>query len=240
MILYSSRWSEAELESFIRQASLLRDAGRKVELISRKFLGTPYLESTLVGTMDTKEVLVINLEGVDCFTLLDYVEAMRISSSFAGFKKNVARVRYREGRVSFSARNHFFTDWGEYSTGRVVDATQSVGGVKTEKVVKILNASEDRSQLLPGLKPRRREICFVPSDALDEAAIGRLETGDYIGIYSLREGLDVSHAGIVIKAGGAVYLRHASSAEGLRKVLDEDLRRYISTRPGLVVLRPKG
>ncbi len=240
MILYTGRWSEAELDSFIRQASLLGDTGEKVEFISRQFLGTAYRESTLVGTMATEEVLVINLEGVDCFTLLDYVEAMRISSSFVCFEDNVARVRYREGILSFSARNHFFTDWREYGAGRIDDVTQSVGGVKTEKVVKILNVSEDGSQLLPGVEPRMRELCFVPSDALDDAAVGRLETGDYVGIYSRREGLDVSHAGIVIKAGGSVYLRHASSAKGRRKVLDENLRRYVSTRPGLVVLRPKG
>jgi N-acetylmuramoyl-L-alanine amidase-like len=240
MILYSSRWSEAELDSLMRQASMLGDTGEKVEFISRQFLGTAYRESTLVGTMDTEEVLVINLEGVDCFTLLDYVEAMRISSSPAGFKNNVAKVRYHEGRISFSARNHFFTDWGEYGAGRIDDVTRSVGGIKTEKVVKILNVSEDGSYLVAGLEPRMREICFVPSDALDEGVIKRLQTGDYVGIYSRRKGLDVSHAGIVIKAGGSVYLRHASSAEGRRKVLDEDLRRYISARPGLVVLRPKG
>ncbi len=240
MILYSSRWSEAELDSFMRQASMLGDIGEKVEFISRQFLGTAYRESTLVGAIDTEEVLVINLEEVDCFTLLDYVEAMRISSSFAGFENNVAEVRYREGRVSFSTRNHFFTDWREYNAGRIDDATQSVGGIKTEKVVKILNISEDGLQLLPGIEPRMREICFVPSHALDEAAVGRLETGDYVGIYSRRKGLDASHAGIVIKTAGSVYLRHASSTEGRRKVIDEDLRRYISTRPGLIVLRPKG
>jgi N-acetylmuramoyl-L-alanine amidase-like len=239
MILSSGRWSEAELDGFIRQASLLRHTGEKVEFISRQFLGTAYRESTLIGTADTEEVLVINLEGVDCFTLLDYVEAMRISASFSDFKNNVGRVRYRNGRVSFLDRNHFFTDWREYGADRIDDITARVGGVKARNAVKMLNSREDGSYFLPGIEVKRREICFIPSDDLDGAIIGRLETGDYVGIYSRLEGLDVSHAGIVIKRGGSVYLRHASSAEGRRKVVDEDLLNYISSRPGLVVLRPK-
>lgn len=236
----TGKWSESELDGIIRQASLIRNLGEKIEFISHQFLGTAYRESTLTGTADTEEVLVINLEGVDCFTLLDYVEAIRISASPADFKNNVVKVRYRNGKVSFRDRNHFFTDWREYNEDRIDDVTGTVGGGKERKVVKMLNLKEDGSYFLPGIEVRRREICFVPYCDLDDHVMGRLRSGDYIGIYSRSEGLDVSHAGILIKTGGSVYLRHASSAEGARKVIDEDLMRYISARRGLVVLRAKG
>ena len=64
------------------------------------------------------------------------------------------------------------------------------------------------------------------------------ETGDYVGIYSKTEGLDVSHTGIIIKQGSLVYMRHASSVKKHMKVLDEELMEYLKARPGLIVLRP--
>lgn len=240
MIVNTGKWSEAQLDDIMRQASLISHTSEKIEFISSQFLGTSYRQSTLTGTAVTAEVLVIDLEGVDCFTLLDYVEAMRISASLDGLKNNVARVRYRHGKVSFRDRNHFFTDWREYSADRITDVTGAIGGGKARKVVKMLNLKEDGSYFLPGIEVRRREICFIPSDDLDDNVMGGLQSGDYIGIYSRSEGLDVSHAGILIKTGGSVYLRHASSAGGVGKVVDEDLMRYISSRPGLVVLRAKG
>jgi hypothetical protein len=238
-LLNTGKWTEAKLDSFIREASRLGQPGERIELISRHFLGTAYQESTLKGNPDTEEVLVINLEGIDCFTFLDYVEAMRISVSFRDFRNNVVKVRYQNGRISFQERNHFFTDWREYGADRVDDVTGPVGGGKSRKVVKMLNLREDGSHFLQGIDAKRREISFVPSDDLDDLIVGRLETGDYAGIYSPLDGLDVSHAGIVVKKGGSVYLRHASSAERTRKVVNEDFVRYIASRPGLVVLRPK-
>jgi hypothetical protein len=65
----------------------------------------------------------------------------------------------------------------------------------------------------------------------------RLSTGDYAGIYTEREGLDVSHVGIIIRRQGALFLRHASSVPDERAVIDQDLREYMKGRPGLIVLR---
>lgn len=239
MILNTGRWSRAELDNMIRQASLLKHAGEKVEFISENFLDTAYRESTLTGNADTEEVLVINLEGVDCFTLLDYVEAMRSSGSFDEFIRNIEKVRYRDRKIAFPDRNHFFTDWREYSSDHIDDVTAAVSGGKARKTVKMLNLKADGSYFLPGIKVERREIWFILSDDLDSSIIDRLESGDYIGIYSPLDGLDVSHAGIFVRKNCSVCLRHASSAEGVGRVVDDDLLKYISAKPGLVVLRPK-
>jgi hypothetical protein len=64
-----------------------------------------------------------------------------------------------------------------------------------------------------------------------------LRTGDYAGLYTEKSGLDVSHVGIIIKERGATLLRHASSLQ--KKVIDQDLVKYLTDKPGLVVLRPK-
>jgi hypothetical protein len=53
------------------------------------------------------------------------------------------------------------------------------------------------------------------------------------------KGLDVSHSGIFIKEGKFSTFRHASSKTEYRKVLDEDFIGYVSSRPGIIVIRPR-
>lgn len=233
------RWTEEAIDSLLQVSSTIADAGERIEFISRRFIGTPYRATTLIGDEKEPEVLVINLESVDCFTLLDYVEAMRLSGSFDEFREKVKRVRYQWGKVAYERRNHFFTDWRELNGDFVEDVTARTGGEKTRTVRKMLNVRDDGTPFLPGIQPREREIRYIPSEALDRMVAANLRTGDYAGIYSERSGLDVSHAGIVIRDGEGLHFRHASSAERHMKVVDEDFRAYLAARPGLVVLRPK-
>lgn len=252
------RWSIEELDHIIRDSSNLKDAGARIEFLSRQFLGIPYKDSTLIGDIDTPEVFVINLEGVDCLTLIEYVEAMRRSCSFPEFAENLKRVRYRRGIVSFVRRNHFFTDWAESGGDTshifatkiwevsppdalefIEDVTFRIGGSGTIRVRKRLNLRGNGTSILPGIPYKDREIHYIPASAVDQTVMERLKTGDYAGIYSGEDGLDVSHVGIIIKTGDGIYLRHASSRSYQRKVIDEEFRDYIAGKPGLVVLRPK-
>jgi hypothetical protein len=102
---------------------------------------------------------------------------------------------------------------------------------------KILNKKEYGTCWVPGLPQVEREIRYIPSGAVSDKVADRLRTGDYAGVYTDAPGLDVSHVGIIIRDGDLVYLRHASSRR--KKVVDEDLRNYLSDKPGLLVFRPK-
>jgi len=233
------RWTEEGLEHLLRKSSEIRCADSRINFISRQFLNTRYKESTLIGDRRSSEVFVINLEGVDCFTFIEYVEAMRLSRSFRDFRENLKKVRYRSGRVAFESRNHFFTDWREFNPDFVYDVTERVGARKTESTLKTLNKKEDGSYFLPGIQPAQRLIKYIPSDAVDDSVISRLWIGDYAGIYSTAQGIDVSHVGIIIREEDSIYLRHASPEKKYGKVVDREFRNYISDKPGLVVLRPK-
>jgi N-acetylmuramoyl-L-alanine amidase-like protein len=238
-IVLLGKWNEKQLDNVIHKGSQIRDLGERIDFLSGQFLNASYKESTLIGSINTGEVFVINLEGMDCFTYIDYVEAMRLSSSFSEFKENLRRVRYKSGNVAFQNRNHFFTDWREFNSGYIDDVTKKVAGEKTKTVVKVLNRKENGTYFLPGIPVKERKIEYIPSNAFDRTIIEGLRTGDYVGIYSDMPGLDVSHTGIIVKDRDKVYLRHASSREGNGRVVDEDLINYISNKPGLVVLRPK-
>ena len=232
------RWTMRELDSVLSEASKIDDTGKRIEFLSRKFLNTPYRESTLIGDVNKPEVFVINFEGVDCFTFIDYIEAMRFSGSFPEFRERLKKIRYRSGEVSFENRNHFFTDWREFNQGLVDDVTALAGAEKTKRARKALNRKRGGANLLPGIESKQREIIYIPSDVVDAAVIDRLRTGDYVGIYTRKQGLDVSHVGLIIRDKNRVYFRHASSDQKYRKVMDQDFRKYIDGKPGIVILRP--
>ncbi len=239
MDIMLGKWTQNKLDRLLSESSKIKAVGSRIDFISRQFLNTEYKEPTLTGNITTPEVVVINLEGVDCFTFIDYVEAMRLSASFPEFRENLKKVRYRTGRVSFESRNHFFTDWREHNSELVNDVTRQIGGQKTMGISKILNKREDGTYFLSGILPKQREIQYIPSNVIDDSVTDKLMTGDYAGIYSEREGLDVSHVGIIIKDKDSIFLRHASSEKKHEKVIDQDFKEYISDKPGLIVLRPR-
>jgi hypothetical protein len=233
------KYSERDIGRILAQASLMSDTGGRIAYLSEQFLGTEYKEATLIGDEDTPEVFVIDLAGLDCFTFIDYVEAMRLSKSIADFRKNLTTVRYKSGLIAYRNRNHFFTDWSESNADSIDDVTETIGGRKTILMEKILNRKQDGSYFLNGIQPVLRTIRFLPSASLDEEMYANLKTGDYIGVCSQSPGIDVSHVGILIQQHDTTVLRHASSQEQYRKVVDQDFRRYIADKPGIIILRPK-
>ena len=233
------KFSQVELDRIMYESSRIMDTGKRIGFISGQFLGIEYGEATLTGDRDIPEVLVINLQKVDCFTFLDYVEAIRISKSFEEFKHNLQKVRYKSGVISFNTRNHFFADWTTSNSDIVGDITEKIGEGRAIRVQKMLNKKEDGTEFVSGIGPSLREITYIPSGSVDNHTLERLRTGDYIGIYSHMEGLDVSHVGIIIKDAETVYLRHGSSQKEFRKVVNQDFKIYIADKPGIIVLRCK-
>lgn len=228
-----------ELEHILRTASNFADPGERIRFLSDHLLGTHYAESTLMGGHKNPEIFVINLEQVDCMTFIEYLEAMRLSSSFREFVANLKKVRYKSGVVDFHSRNHFFTDWREFNADFIEDVTESVGGARTVRILKKLNEREDGTSFLQGIQPVIRKISYVPSESIGPEVTKNLLTGDYIGIFSHLQGLDVSHTGITVRQNDFAYFRHASSHPEKRRVIDQDLRDYIAHKPGIVVFRPK-
>lgn len=235
-VILLGKFSKNDLNRIMETASKKEDPGEQVDLISRNFLGTGYQASTLTGSHKKKEILVINLKGMDCFTYLDYVEAMRLSGDFSEFKKNLVHVRYRDSRIDYANRNHFFSDWSEYNN--VVDVTRQVAGTEYKTTVKMLNRKDEKEKYLPRIDVIERSIGYIPSGKLNNIDTGKIKTGDYLGIYTTRPGLDVSHTGIATRKSGKLYIRHASSSEKNAKVVEELLAEYLMDKPGLVILRP--
>jgi hypothetical protein len=196
--------------------------------ISSFFLGVKYEAGTLIGSDTTKEKLVMKLDGVDYFTLIEYVEAMKGAVTNDEFKANLINIRYKDGIVSYKNRRHFFSDWLEKRN--IKDITCETG--PCINVIKSLNKKGINQVYFEGIDIVKRKISYVPVEEFDSLS---LNDGDYIGIYTKKQGLDTIGAGIALNKDGTWYLRHASIKE--KKVVDTELDQYLGDKDGVIVYR---
>ena len=231
------KWNKEKLDKFLEKAFSLKDYGEHLKTLSAEFLNTSYEEKNLIGSETGQEVLVINPAEFNKLTFLENIEAMRRSASFSEFKKNLSKIRYRDGKVEYNKRNHFFTEWRDNNSEYIEDITLKLAKDKAIKVTRRLKVPKRTPFFIPGLFPRTLDITYIPTQSIDDAIMARLKTGDYVGIYSDDKKQDVSAAGIVIRENDKVYLRHASKEK--QKVVEEELGKLLLAHKGLIILRPK-
>lgn len=226
-----------DIDSLLQQAQSIHDAGAKVDYISQHFLNTRYQPHTLVGSAKKPEQFNVRLDAVDCMTYIESVEALRRSYSFSHFMDNIKAVRYKDGVVAFQNRNHFFLNWRDNNAPFIADVTRQIGDTASKGVTKYLNHAHDKP-LIPGIPVVETLLHYIPGYRIDGKILGRLKNGDYVGLYTDKQGLDVTHVGIIIKKGQQTFFRHASNEPYVNRVVDADFVDYFKHQRGFVVMRP--
>nr|WP_314264772.1 N-acetylmuramoyl-L-alanine amidase-like domain-containing protein [uncultured Moellerella sp.] len=210
-----------------------RDA--KIKKISSYFIDTPYNSNILDQNRFFKEILTANLTAVDCLTFIEYVEAIKRSENLASFKTNLINIRYFDQTVSYAKRKHFFTDW-TLDNNQIQDITAEISA-NSVSVSKQINKKTESDVYIRGLPITKRNIQYIPVDKVDDNLLSALQTGDYVGIYSNKIGLDVSHVGIIIRDKETIYYRNASSLKKHLKVIDTPFLQYIQGKKGIIIYR---
>lgn len=208
----------------------------RVKMITEKLLGTPYNSHTLNSQATAEETLIVNLKSMDCMTFIEYTEAFKRSQDYDGFIHNLEKIRYSGSKISYVERRHFFTDWLQQADGSIVDITQLISS-NSIVVSKILNKKSNGQLLIKDLPITNRLISYIPAKYINNSVLGSIKTGDYIGIYSSKPELDVSHVGIAIRQDDKVYFRNASSLKRVFQVSDMELEEYLQGKTGIIVLR---
>lgn len=202
--------------------------------LSAYLVGRPYLDRPLVGGPDEPERLVSRLDGFDCVTYVESVWALASASGPAEFEPALVALRYHQGRVEWSARNHYISQW--------LERNRQAGRVETvcaEPLVAL-----ERARTLAAL-PDYPAVDWTPR-GLPRARVAELtgvaRTGDLVGFVSTRGDLDTFHIGLLV-AGTPVAgtprmrLRHAGRSAG--RVVDEPLDEFLGRNetPGLLLGR---
>lgn len=210
----------------------------KIDVLTRYFLTTPYNKQTLNMSPLSPEELVINLKEMDCMTFIEYIEAFKRSNNYEQFVSNLINIRYINQNITFKHRRHFFSDWAQEPEAIVVDITSEISP-HAIRVKKQLNLKNYNQRYISGLPVKGRLINYIPVKYVDDDLVLRLNVGDYIGVYSKDNGLDVSHVGVVIRRGNKTIFRNASSLRRNLQVIDIELNDYLKGKAGIVVFRPK-
>jgi len=222
-VLFSSE--HLNFGKFVDDNSIYRE--KNIKELTSKFLGVKYVSNTLSNydINESQEKLIINFDALDCFTFIDTIEALKDSSNKDNFVSNLVDVRYKKGQISYQNRNHFFSDW--LDSNKINDVTCRLG--KCKKKIKFLNHSE---KYLKNIQTVQREVSYIHIKDIDTSL---LLDGDYIGIYTNNDALDVTHTGIIIIKKDGIYLRHASSLK--KEIIDSNLKEYTKDKLGIIVYR---
>lgn len=205
----------------------------KIIRISEFFLNIPYTKGSISKIAEKEQKLTVDLEGVDCMTFLEYLEALRLSNDQETFINNLRWIRYVNGIVSFQNRRHFFSDWDTIST--LENVTTEIGEQGYKTTLKELNKINERENLIEGLPIKIKRINYIPTHEISRI-LDKITSVYYCGFFTSKQGLDVIHVGLLMRDNQNITLRHASSIKG--KVVDESFTDYTLNKEGIILFKP--
>lgn len=218
----------SEIDSLIRDTSRAHSSTtEKIAFYSRLSMGTPYVLGCLgegsKGEYD-KDPL-IDFSRVDCMTFCEQVLALSISHNYQNAFQTLQKIRYLNGAISFTARNHFvMADWLPHNQWLLRDITEETGGPLCKEMEKTIDRRAFANSLgyndpKSSLSPQRVTIKYLPKKYLPTIS-DKLKGSEIIVIITTRKGIFASHLGFIIREKkGPLLFRHASLTE--KKVIDE-------------------
>lgn len=256
---YNEATDTVDINRLLKKAVMISDPQQRVASLAKDFIDLPYVAGTLEAE---DERLTVNLDEVDCTTLIDNVLTLAVTAgehrtSWRDFVYNLERLRYRGGEMKgYPSRLHYISDWIVDNThrGNFEEVTNRCDLATYE--IKTIDFMSANRNLYPALadsatfaKIKEAEIGYrshrfpiIKTSRVAKAAKTFLRTGDIIALCTGKKGLDVSHMGILfIDEKNIPYLLHASSKAG-KVILDTTpLDRYLTTNrlTGIRVIRLK-
>ena len=192
-----------------------QDIGRRMRRVADAWAGRPYTANSLIGGPGQPERLVVDLQAFDCVTFIECVLAMARSRSRKGFVDELKKTRDREGRVEWSSRLHYFSDW--------MKSNQKRGAIKIRTRGPGSHSIGTGLEVIEGLPARRARFHVVPKQKI-HLARRRISDGSIVAFASTRSRLDFFHTGLIFNAEG-MLLYHASRKA--KKVIAEPLDDYL-------------
>ena len=231
---------------------------------AQKFIGRPYVASTLEG--DAKERLVINTRQLDCTTLVETVTALTLCArnqqfSWFAYQHLLTDLRYRGGIINgYPSRLHYFTEWiTDNSRAGVVSEVQSPNppftAIQTVRVnymsthLKSYQALREHPDFVSAISKMEREVSgakyrYIPKQIVGNSKVLRqaIHDGDIIAITCNKPGLDIAHLGFAVWKQDGLHLLNASQLHHKVVLEPMTLYQYLQKHPshtGIRIIRIK-
>jgi hypothetical protein len=225
--------SISEIDSLLREISRTHSTtAERIATYSRLSLGTPYVRGCLGESTHGKydKDPLIDFSRVDCITFCEQVLALAISKNYQDAFHNLQKIRYKNGIISFTARNHFvMADWLPHNQWLLRDITEEKAGPLCKEMVKTINrrgfAASFGCDETESLSPAQHiYIKYLPKKYLLSIA-DKLQGSEIMVLITTREGIFASHLGFIIKSKkDSLFFRHASLT--YKKVIDEPYEQF--------------
>lgn len=212
------------------------------------FLGSPYVEHSL-DKIDI-EVLTVNLREFDCFTFVETVIALTLTTkaeepTYDTFTDILNSIRYRDNEIAgYQSRLHYTTDWiyENEKNGVLKNISGEIGGVKNNKVINFMSSHRNSYKQLENDNNLLNEIIkvenhinerdgfyYLPKEmiSLSNSLIPQMSI---VGFTTNIEGLDVTHVGFSFRNEHEIKFIHASSTLNEVVVDKQSLSDYCSGR----------
>ena len=235
--------------------SELKTANELVSFYAHQLLGTPYVAHTLEG--DT-EMLTINIDQLDCTTFIETLYALTRTTlngriNWRDYAANLENLRYRNGIMGdYASRLHYISEWAVNNSarGNIVEITAELPHAQhIQKTIDYMSKHAGSYQSLKNdslmlRKIRHHEMGFrnyrmplLRKNWLgDKTVKAALRSGDFVGLVTKIEGLDISHLGIIEKdAAGEIYLLDASMSGGKVMIEQKNLRAHLSGSKSTII-----
>lgn len=214
---------------------------------ANQLMNLPYVGQTL-EINGKEEHLAINLQSLDCTTLVENVCALALttqhgSKSWNDYLSWLQKLRYDNGKINgYCSRNHYFSQWIQSGTKLgLVEEVVPAAGISVPMKLSLTYMSEHPSSY-PLLKVDMEErkliakmekrasgatIRYIPKERVGDGkdVLDCIRDGDILAITTNKKGLDISHVGLAVWGkDGKLHLLNASSIH--KKVVLESMTLY--------------
>ena len=227
------------------------DVGTTMVQLTLRWIGAPYRAFSL--DQSPQERLQVDLQGFDCFLLVEQALALARSQTQPGFEEELQNLRYGGQATDYCHRQHYFTSWAQTAIeqGAIRDLNPALAGMTTRQ--RRLNFMSRHPGSYQPMQQQHNRNCigqlernlqvdqrYIPLKALP-AVLPKLRNGDIFALVTDIDGLDVTHVGLVERKGNQVNGLHAAPGHGV--IRSPDLVRYgrsIDNVIGMSFFRPLG
>lgn len=242
-------FSESEVNTYLRYLSAVEpNLRQRILHLARKNIGQPY-EIYLLGEMPFEPYdpqPIYCLTKSDCVVFAEHTYAMALTHNWPSFMKMLQRIRYRDGRLGVTTRNHYTeADWNISNRWLVEDITAKIAGdsaVKFSETIDRARFFKNRYKLAVDVPVEKHEDLYLPYEQIDRARRflqeGDLQEGDFVNVVRAavpKEGKPTSafvgHVGLVahgpdgkMNPGGELRMIHST----VPKVREEPIEEYIA------------
>lgn len=207
------------------------DLRARISHLARKNIGQPY-EIFLLGefpyeTYDDQPLF--NLERSDCVVFSEQTYAMALSQSWEEFFWILQRIRYANGIIGITTRNHYTeADWNVQNAWLVADMSAQLGGNDTATYTAIIDRAaflNNTHKVDARIAPQTINESYLPKTIVPNI-LAQLKAGDLVNVISKKDGEYLaSHVGlVVIDANGERRFLHSSAPS----VREESFDAFIS------------